>query len=68
MALFNFAAHEMPGWLAANQWTGIEAPRGRAAKRIPWDPGALGRLFDSPLYRGSKSNFTCAAGIALRRP
>jgi integrase len=50
MALFNFAAHELPGWLTANPWTGIEAPRGRAARRIPWDTAKLNKLFDSPLY------------------
>lgn len=51
MALFNFAVAELPGWLKATPWAGIEAPRGRAAKRIPWDPATLGRLFDSSLYR-----------------
>lgn len=51
MALFNFAVAELLGWLPANPWSGIGAPRGRAAKRIPWDPATLRKLFASPLYQ-----------------
>jgi integrase len=52
MALLNFAAQDLVGWLPnGNPWRGIEAPRGRAARRTPWDSATLGRLFASQLHQ-----------------